>query len=407
MIGDILHERYHIVDKLGFGGYSTVWLARDTRLAQYVALKVGLADPDSDSLRREIKALQALSAHLPSVSSTSQQQQRQHRGPHSIPVPLDEFEVHGPNGIHPCYTRAPAQCNLREVSYSRLFQLDVARALSGGLALAVAYVHSQGYVHGDIHLRNILLRLPSGFNPVSAENLYEIYGEPETVPITPCNNNDPLPVNVLTKAVLAPHLGRRAEKYTLSEVGEGLLLSDFGEAFKPALGLQQGKDCHTPLAFRVPEAYFEPQASLSYPSDIWSLATAIWEILGMEAIFSLERTDIDKIVSQQVDLMGPLPLHWWEGWERRSQFFNEDRKPTEGRYVWPPIDEAFEEGVQKYRRMDGMGEFGKEETSAILDLMRRMLAFCPEDRPTAEEVLKSEWMAKWALPEFERSLQMR
>jgi hypothetical protein len=29
MVGDMLKDRYHIVDKLGFGGYSTVWLAQD------------------------------------------------------------------------------------------------------------------------------------------------------------------------------------------------------------------------------------------------------------------------------------------------------------------------------------------------------------------------------------------
>jgi hypothetical protein len=69
------------------------------------------------------------------------------------------------------------------------------------------------------------------------------------------------------------------------------------------------------------------------------------------------------------------------------------------------MGEAFEEGVQRYRRMDEMGEFDKEETSAILDLLRWMLAFRPEDRPTAEDVLKSERMVKWALPDFERSLQ--
>lgn len=132
MIGDMLHARYHIVDKLGFGGYSTIWLARDIRQEQYVAVRVGIAD----ALPRETKILRALSS-----SSV-------HPGRKSIPFPLDEFEVHGPNGTHPCYTMAPARCNLREVSFSRLFPVEVARALSGGLTLAIAYTHSQGYVHG-------------------------------------------------------------------------------------------------------------------------------------------------------------------------------------------------------------------------------------------------------------------
>lgn len=44
MIGDILHGRYRIVDKLGYGGYSTIWLARDAHLEQYVAVKIGTVD---------------------------------------------------------------------------------------------------------------------------------------------------------------------------------------------------------------------------------------------------------------------------------------------------------------------------------------------------------------------------
>lgn len=137
MVGDLLHDRYRIVDKLGYGGYSTVWLARDTHMERYVAVKVGIAN----SLPQETKILRALSAPASVPSSVC-------AGLDSIPVPLDEFEVTGPNGTHPCCTMTPARCNLRDVSFSRLFPLDVARALSGGLILAVAYVHSQGYVHG-------------------------------------------------------------------------------------------------------------------------------------------------------------------------------------------------------------------------------------------------------------------
>lgn len=134
MIGDMLHGRYRIVDKLGFGGYSTIWLAQDTHLERYIAIKVGIAD----ALPRETKILRALS----SLSI--------HPGRKSIPFPIDEFKLYGPSGTHPCYTMALARCNLREISFSRLFPLEVARALSGGLTLAIAYTHSQGYIHGGL-----------------------------------------------------------------------------------------------------------------------------------------------------------------------------------------------------------------------------------------------------------------
>ena len=138
MIGDVLQNRYRIVDKLGFGGYSTVWLAQDTHQKEYVAVKVGIAS----SLSQEMKCLRALSA--PSAHP--------HPGHDAIPSPLDEFEVRGPNGVHPCYTMIPARCNLREASFSFLFPLGVARALIGGLTMAIAHMHSCGYVHGGLLL---------------------------------------------------------------------------------------------------------------------------------------------------------------------------------------------------------------------------------------------------------------
>ena len=304
-----------------------------------------------------------------------------------------------------------ARCNLREVSFSHLFPLEVARALSGGLAMAVAYTHSRGFVHGDIHLQNVLVKLPSSFDQFSIEELYEEYGEPETVAITE-RNKQPLPVNIPAKAVLPLYLGKAAEEFSLSDAQ--VLLSDFGEAFSPGHTERLGQDCHTPLAMHPPEARFAPQSPLSYSADIWSLAFAIWEIIGMKAIFSSEFATADDIFAQQIDALGASSLlsEWWEAWEQRSNFFssssNKNTKvPKEGRYVWPPLEQAFEEGVQKYRRRSQkVKEFDEEEIAAILTLMRRMLVFRPEDRLTAEEVLQSEWMVKWALPEFYKTLEM-
>jgi serine/threonine protein kinase len=186
-----------------------------------------------------------------------------------------------------------------------------------------------------------------------------------------------------------------------------VLLGEFGEAFTPE-EFRCGKDCHTPLAARPPEARFEPQAPLSYSADIWSLATAIWDILGMKAIFSSEFATADEMVAQQIDVLGAMPLSWWKRWEERSQFFDDDGRPKEGRYVWTSIDKAFEEGVQEFRRKSSrVSEFDRDEMAAILDLMRRMLAFRPEERPPAEEVLKSKWMVKWVLPEYNRTMEMQ
>ena len=66
MVGDTLCYRYHIVDKLGYGGYSTVWIARDLSKSEYVALKIGI----SDSRGQEANIFRALtkqsSLHLTS-----------------------------------------------------------------------------------------------------------------------------------------------------------------------------------------------------------------------------------------------------------------------------------------------------------------------------------------------------
>uniref|UniRef100_A0A8R1IH93 non-specific serine/threonine protein kinase n=2 Tax=Caenorhabditis japonica TaxID=281687 RepID=A0A8R1IH93_CAEJA len=39
-IGDVFNGRYHIIRKLGWGHFSTVWLAWDTQEKRFVAMKI-------------------------------------------------------------------------------------------------------------------------------------------------------------------------------------------------------------------------------------------------------------------------------------------------------------------------------------------------------------------------------
>jgi serine/threonine-protein kinase SRPK3 len=145
IIDDLLHNRSRIVDKLGYGGYSTIWLARDETVKRYVAVKIGISSPSLP--RREIEVLRALHssksdshAHAGSAMDTCT----------ALPSVLDAFDIHGPNRTHACYTLTPAQGSLKEASFTRLFPIQVARALAARLATAVASVHSRGFVHGGL-----------------------------------------------------------------------------------------------------------------------------------------------------------------------------------------------------------------------------------------------------------------
>jgi len=139
-IGDRLGNRYRVIHKLGFGSYSTTWLARDEERKSLVAIKVGTAE----STTRELEILSAL-------ASTKGDSETAGCGRSLIPRLLDHFKVEGPNGVHPCYVTVPARTSLsgaKDGSYVRLFSLDVARALAAQLAVAVAFTHAQGFVHG-------------------------------------------------------------------------------------------------------------------------------------------------------------------------------------------------------------------------------------------------------------------
>ncbi|KAM5493188.1 hypothetical protein McaMca56_006828 [Microsporum canis] len=132
-----------------------------------------------------------------------------------VPVIMENFTIHGPNGEHECYVTAPARASLADVkdgSWVRLFKLDTARVLAAQLVIAVEYIHARGYVHGDLHLGNVLLKMPSEFHqlPPPPEKLYERYGAPELDPVVRFDG-EPLPPGVPSHGVAPIWLGKQAK----------------------------------------------------------------------------------------------------------------------------------------------------------------------------------------------------
>lgn len=131
--------RYRLVDKLGHGGYSTTWLARDLQRDRYVAVKVITADASASTS-------EAILIHaLGNVLSKP--------GKEIIPSILDEFWAVGPNGEHRCIVAPSARMSLfdaKEASTFRLFQPKVAQSIIAQLIRGVAFLHSEGIVHGGM-----------------------------------------------------------------------------------------------------------------------------------------------------------------------------------------------------------------------------------------------------------------
>jgi len=128
----------------------------------------------------------------------------------------------------------------------------------------------------------------------------------------------------------------------------------------------------------------------------------------MKSIFSDFLTP-DELVAEHIDILGPLPNPWREGWsaQEAERFDQTGQRRNVNQRLWSSLEVAFEEGVQKYRRKLNAGAFDDEEKGAFLSLMRQMLVYRPEERVSAEELLRSEWMVKWAMPAFERGLGER
>ncbi|KAE8154969.1 kinase-like domain-containing protein [Aspergillus avenaceus] len=390
VIGEQLKDRYCIVHKLGFGAYLTVWLARDQQSGKYVAIKVSVSSIDHVS-SQESNVLRRLGTVYSKANA--------HPGEALILPMLDEFLLSGPNGTHRCLVTVPGMMNLadaKDASCTRLFQLPVARGIVAQLIQAVAFLHSQGIVHGDLHEGNVLIRLPESIDTLSQEQLYERYGQPHHEPAIRLDKG-PLPQGVPTHAVVPVWLGKESKLVSLPEAQ--VFLIDFGESFMPL----KSKRYHSnvPDTLVPPEIRFESEKPLSFPSDIWTLACTIWTILGQRPLFEGYNPSSDCVVKGQVDTLGKLPLQWWLQWDSRARWFNEDGTRHSGANARPLV-QRFRDTVQEPRRKCGMGEMGLEEEIALFDMLHAMLAFRPEERLTAVEVMGCEWMQRWALPELTR-----
>ena len=170
-IGEILNGRYVILQKLGWGHFSTVWLARDIKYNTYVAIKVQKsASHYLEAAFDEVEILQKAvkHAHDPAWIRDLHEIYKDEKDEfgvddcHVVQL-LNAFIYQGPYGRHFCMVFEVLGVNLLEIIKRYDYKgipLPICRRMARQILIGLHYLHKYcGIIHTDLKPENVLVCL--------------------------------------------------------------------------------------------------------------------------------------------------------------------------------------------------------------------------------------------------------
>lgn len=150
-IGDLYNTRYHVLRKLGWGHFSTVWLCWDFKAVRFVALKiVKSAKHYTEAANDEIKLLLCARDSDPTDANRYKCVQL-----------LDNFKITGPNGVHVCMVFEVLGNNLLKLIIKSNYHgipLENVRIIVKQVLQGLDYLHRKcRIIHTDMKPENVLM----------------------------------------------------------------------------------------------------------------------------------------------------------------------------------------------------------------------------------------------------------
>ncbi|KAK6507632.1 hypothetical protein TWF481_006058 [Arthrobotrys musiformis] len=387
VLGDtLMDKRYTILRKLGYGAFSTVWLARDERLSKLRAVKICTAITPKDT-------------HLESDKAQKiQKLAEKHLGHEHILFPAEAFKHVGPNGTHDCLVMEIMVDPFKDgETCPPLFLKNIAYQL----LLALDCLHQCGYVHSDG--KPVDEHAPAYL--VSTESDIEEDGGDESGSESEGGEED----------------GESSDPEVQEpEVLESSIfkLADLGSCFPK----DQKQDFFaTPKGVKAPELFFEFASPGTYEKmDIWALGCTLHELLVGYSMFAfgyepIEPGDVQgrqlQVLSNMIDRLGPIPSHLVPNLGAIKDYVDKDGrlKPSEAVDRVRSEDKTtlselllngiettempWDEEAGRHKHIDVIKAVPENERDDFHDLLLKMMDWDPARRITAAEALEHPWFA--------------